>query len=81
MTFDVRGHMKNRCAFTEHCVEVNSGELAPPSRKEQEELAKRVANMTSGTEDVEAVDTEAVDGNSSSSGESSSGGGSDDLGL
>jgi hypothetical protein len=81
MTFDVRGHMKNRCAFTEHCVEVNSGELAPASKKEQEELAKRVANMTSGAEDVEAVDTEAVDGNSSSSGESSSGGGSDDLGL
>lgn len=81
MTFDVRGHMKNRCAFTEHCVEVNSGELAPASKKEQEELAKRVANMTSGAEDVEAVDTEAVDGNSSSSGDTSSGGGSDDLGL
>lgn len=59
ITFDARGDLKNRCAFTEHCIEVNSGELGPTSKKDREDLAKRAADMT-GTEDVEVVTEEAV---------------------
>ncbi len=66
MTFDARGDLKNRCAFTEYCVEVNSGELGPTSKKAREALAKRAADMA-GTEEVEAVETEAVDGGETSS--------------
>lgn len=62
ITFDASGDLKNRCAFTEHCKEVNSGELGPTSKKDREALAKRAADMT-GTEEVEAVTTEeAVSG-------------------
>lgn len=66
ITFDARGDLKNRCAFTEHCVEVNSGELGPTSKKDREALAKRAADMT-GTEDVEAVTEEAVSEDSAAS--------------
>lgn len=55
MTFDARGNLKNRCAFAEKCVEVNSGELGPTSKKDREELAKRAAEVTDtdGSQTVE----------------------------
>lgn len=59
ITFDARGDLKNRCAFTEHCVEINSGELGPTLNADREALAKRAADMT-GAEDVEAVTEEAA---------------------
>lgn len=59
ITFDARGDLKNRCAFTEHCIEVNSGELGPTSKKDREALAKRAADMT-GTEEVDVVTEEAA---------------------
>lgn len=45
MTFDARGELHNRCAFTENMVYVNSGELGPTSKKEREALAKRAAEI------------------------------------
>ncbi len=59
MTFDASGDLKNRCAFAEKCVEVNSGELGPTSKKDREELAKRAAGIT-GSDKVEAVEEEVV---------------------
>lgn len=46
MTFDASGELKNRCAFAEKMVEVNSGELGPTSKKDREELAKKAAEAT-----------------------------------
>lgn len=46
MTFDAAGELKNRCAFAEKLVEVNSGELGPTSKKDREEIAKRAAEAT-----------------------------------
>ncbi|MBQ1344763.1 MAG: hypothetical protein IIY62_00230, partial [Kiritimatiellae bacterium] len=46
MTFDAAGELKNRCAFAEKLVEVNSGELGPTSKKDREELAKKAAEAT-----------------------------------
>ncbi len=59
MTFDAGGDLKNRCAFAEKCVEVNSGELGPTSKKDREELAKRAAGIT-GSDNAEAVEEEVV---------------------
>ena len=55
MTFDDRRNLKNRCAFAEKVVQVNSGELGPASKKDREELAKRAADMTD-TGDAVATD-------------------------
>lgn len=60
LTFDARGQLKNRCAFTEHCMEINSGELGPASEEDRAELVKNAGNATK-VEEVEAVDTEAVE--------------------
>ncbi len=46
MTFDASGELKNRCAFAEKLVEVNSGELGPTSKKDRAELAKKAAEAT-----------------------------------
>lgn len=60
MTFDASGELKNRCAFTEHTVEVNSGELGPTSKKDREEIAKKAAEATETvTVEAEAKDTDA----------------------
>lgn len=84
MTFDATGELKNRCAFTEHMVEVNSGELGPTSKKDREAIAKRAAEATQSlageattTEEAEpeATTEEAGDAGSSDSGSS----GDDDL--
>lgn len=56
MTFDASGELKNRCAFAEKMVEVNSGELGPTSKKDREELAKKAAEAT---ENVAAESAEA----------------------
>ncbi|MGN0854511.1 MAG: hypothetical protein ACI4R9_03205 [Kiritimatiellia bacterium] len=64
MTFDAAGELKNRCAFAEKLVEVNSGELGPTSKKDREELAKRAAEATevaaaaTTTTEEEAADDE-----------------------
>lgn len=65
MTFDDRSNLKNRCAFAEKVVQVNSGELGPASKKDREELAKRAADMTETgdaavTEEDVAVEEEAI---------------------
>ena len=74
MTFDAAGNLKNRCAFAENRFEINSGELAPHDKNSQAELEKKAVEVTSdtGTEETEAVETEAEDNGSSSSGGSSS---------
>lgn len=46
MTFDATGAMKNRCAFTEGRYEINSGELAPTSKANRDDLAKKAAEAT-----------------------------------
>ncbi|MBQ6137347.1 MAG: hypothetical protein IJI73_08260 [Kiritimatiellae bacterium] len=46
MTFEASGELKNRCAFTEKTVEVNSGELGPTSKKDRENLEKQAAEAT-----------------------------------
>lgn len=58
MTFDAGGNLKNRCAFTEKTVEVNSGELGPTSKKDRDELARRAANIAD-TQDAEGANLEA----------------------
>ena len=60
MTFDASGELKNRCAFTEHTVEVNSGELGPTSKKDREEIAKKAAEATE-TVTVDAEPQESKD--------------------
>ena len=74
MTFDAAGNLKNRCAFAENRFEINSGELAPHDKDSQAELEKKAAEVTSetGTEETEAVETEAEDNGGSSGGGSSS---------
>lgn len=60
MTFDASGELKNRCAFAEKLVEVNSGELGPTSKKDREELAKKAAEAT----ETVAAEADAVTGDS-----------------
>ncbi len=65
MTFDERSNLRNRCAFAEKVVQVNSGELGPASKKDREELAKRAADMTdtgdaTATEEDVPVEEEAA---------------------
>ncbi len=57
MTFDATGELKNRCAFTENTVEVNSGELGPTSKKDREDIARKAAEAT----ETVAVDAEPED--------------------
>ena len=71
MTFEANGELKNRCAFTEHRFEVNSGELAPVSKAKQEELSKKAAEAADTVAvETEATETEAADDSSSESGDS-----------
>lgn len=76
MTFGTRGELRNRCAFTENMVEVNSGELGPTTKKEREALAKRAAELSKSqdvtdaaaeTNDSDAEDTEEKDSSAASS--------------
>lgn len=55
MTFDASGEIKNRCAFAEHCFQVNTGEIGPTSDKEREAIAKRAAEVA--PEDAAAAET------------------------
>jgi len=75
MTFDAAGELKNRCAFTEHTVEVNSGELGPTSKKDREEIAKKAAEATD-TVDTEPQEKEP---DSKDESESNASAGADDL--
>ncbi len=70
MTFDASGELRNRCAFAEKLVEVNSGELGPVLNKDSADLAKRAAEAAETTDgDVEeAEDGEADAENGESSG-------------
>lgn len=70
MTFDAAGELKNRCAFTEKTVEVNSGELGPTSKKDREALAKRAADMAEATE-TEGVAAETTESEAAEEGGSS----------
>ncbi len=88
MTFDARGDLHNRCAFTERMVEVNSGELGPTSKKEREELAKRAAEIAksqehagaaSETSDADVSEEETEE--EADSGSDAGGGDDDDLAL
>lgn len=75
MTFNVNGELVNRCAFTEKCPEVNSGELgeralskdskkANPSREEKNEAAQE-----DGSAADESGDAESDEGSSGLDGE------------
>ena len=73
MTFDANGALRNRCAFTENTVSVNSGEIGPAAKKDREELDKKAADATETvTVDVD-VEPEAEDGEPSAAGESEAG--------
>jgi len=70
MTFDASGELRNRCAFAEKLVEVNSGELGPVLNKDSADLAMRAAEAaetTDGDAEEESDDGEAdaEDGESS----------------
>ena len=71
MTFDASGELRNRCAFTEHTVEVNSGELGPTSKKDREEIAKKAAEVTTTVEAELPQDKDSESNASSDSGSSS----------
>ena len=88
MTFDERGDLKNRCAFTEKTVEVNSGELGPTSKKDREELAKRAASVAEmeaeAVSDSDAEDAGSDDGEETPAAADDDAGGNagdDDLGF
>ena len=61
MTFDAGGELRNRCAFAEGRVEVNTGELGPTSKKDREELAKRAADVTESEGGEEGGDDAAAE--------------------
>ena len=69
MTFDASGELRNRCAFAEKLVEVNSGELGPVLNKDSADLAKRAAEAAETTdgdvEEAEDGEADAEDGESS----------------
>ncbi len=73
MTFDAASELKNRCAFTENTVEVNSGELGPTSKKDREDIAKKAAEATE-TVPVEAEAAGEDSGDGSAEDAASSGG-------
>ena len=82
MTFDATGELKNRCAFTEHMIEVNSGELGPTSKKDREAIAKRAeeASALSGElATTEEAAAESADASADAEESSDSGSGDDDL--
>ena len=86
MTFDAMGELKNRCAFAENLVEVNSGELGPVQNKDSADLAKRAAEATESAEgeaeeaEGEAEEDEAADGEAGdASGESDGGSDEEDV--
>ena len=86
MTFDERGDLKNRCAFTEKTVEVNSGELGPTSKKDREELAKRAASVAEmeaeAVSDSDAEDAGSDDGEETPADDDAGGNSADvDLGF
>ncbi len=63
MTFDAAGVMRNRCAFVENTVEVNSGELVASMSKAQEQINSKSSEADATTTedmDVEVEDEEAV---------------------
>lgn len=72
MTFEASGELKNRCAFTEHTVEVNSGELGPTSKKDREAIAKKAAEATETVAAEAETTTDAEAEEPSESSESSS---------
>ncbi len=60
MTFEASGELKNRCAFSEKTVEVNSGELGPTSKKDREDLEKQAAEATETVAaEIPAAESEA----------------------
>ena len=69
MTFDASGELRNRCAFAEKLVTVNSGELGPVLNKDSADLAKRAAEAAETTdgdvEEAEDGEADAEDGESS----------------
>ena len=77
MTFDASGELKNRCAFAENTVEVNSGELGPTSKKDREAIAKKAAEATD-TVAAETVTTEAAEEDSEASEDKGSSSDNDD---
>jgi hypothetical protein len=64
MTFDAAGQLKNRCAFTENRFEINSGEIAPAAKGNNDALAKKAAEAAK-TEAAAAETTEAVEAEAS----------------
>ena len=84
MTFDANGALRNRCAFTESTVAVNSGEIGPAAKKDRDELDRKAADAAETvTVDVD-VEPEAEDGEPSADGDSAGGsdgdaGGDDDF--
>ena len=58
MTFDGRGNLKNRCAFSEGRYEVNTGELAPLAIEELAARARKNSQQHLETEDVDVSEDE-----------------------
>ena len=78
MTFDAMGALRNRCAFTEGCCEVNTGELGPVAAEAKEDAAKKAAAEAA---EVVAVDVDVEDDDSSSSSDDAGDSGSEAAGA
>lgn len=61
MTFDARGNLRNRCAFTEGMELVNSGEIGPMTKQERDALDKSASELSKSQDvtDEDAVTTDA----------------------
>ena len=73
MTFDASGKLRNRCAFAEGRPEVNSGELGPVLKSEQEDLAKKAAEAAETVASEVEIDESEFDEPASGSDDSSGG--------
>lgn len=72
MTFDAKGSLRNRCAFTEGRPEVNTGELGPVVKENKDDAAKKAAEAA----EVEAVEVDVEE--PADSGDSSDDAGSEE---
>ena len=79
MTFDAAGELRNRCAFAEKLMEVNSGELGPVLNKDSADLAKRAAEAAETTDgDVEEESDDGASDASDDAAADDADGGADD---
>lgn len=80
MTFDAAGGLRNRCAFTEQTASVNSGELGFITKKDREDIERKISEATESVDvDVEP-EPEAADDAGADAGSGAEPGGDDGFG-